>query len=242
MSDMIDLHSHFLPGIDDGAQTMDEALALARKALDDGIVATVMTPHVHDGRYENKHSSTRAHFEAYQQALREAGIDLKVYLGAEVRISPDVLDWVDDGEIPFLGQVNGWRVMLLELPHSTIPVGTDRLIDKLVSKSIRPLIAHPERNKAIMDDPLRAEALVDAGCWLQVTGGSVVGQFGQRAQEVALGLLEDALVHVVASDAHNLTHRPPILSTAYRAIEQRWGKPAAHEVLTKHPAKILGLA
>lgn len=239
---MIDLHTHFLHGIDDGSQSLAESLDLARLAVSDGITACALTPHIHPGRYENHKTLLVRHVAAFQQALADAGIPLRVFTGAEVRIGMESFEQLLQGEIPFLGKVNGCQVMLLELPHDQVPVGTQQFVNKLLSMNIRPLIAHPERNKGIMADPKKVHPLVDAGCWLQVTGGSIAGQFGETARKTAFKLLEDDLVHVVASDAHNINNRPPVLSPARRVVAQHWGEDTAQLLFHTRPARILGLA
>ena len=238
---MIDLHCHFLHGIDDGAQNLAESLALARAAVADGITACAVTPHVHPGRYDNHRKLIELHTQAYQTALNDAGIPLRVFAAGEVRLCPEALDMMLAGDVPMLGTVNGCKVVLLELPHSHIPAGSLRFVEKLLSLNIRPLIAHPERNKDVMDAPERILPFVDSGCWLQVTAGSVTGDFGPRAQRVALQLLEDDHVHLLASDAHNLDARAPGLSAARAAVARHWGDDAAHLLVHKRPARILGL-
>jgi protein-tyrosine phosphatase len=238
---MIDLHAHFLHGIDDGAQTLSESLELARAAVADGITATAMTPHIHPGRFDNLKSHIVTHVAAFQLALQEAHIPLRVFPGAEVRLGVESLDQLLAGEVPFLGSVNGCQVLLLEFPHSHIPVGAQQFVNKLLSLNIRPLIAHPERNKSVMDDPRRIHPYVEAGCWLQLTAGSITGEFGTAAKKAALGLLDDDWAHLVATDAHNLSARPPKLSTARQAVAQRLGEDVAQLMFHTRPARILGL-
>ncbi|MBY0464611.1 MAG: capsular biosynthesis protein [Burkholderiales bacterium] len=238
---MIDLHTHFLHGIDDGAQTLSESLALAKAAVADGITAAAMTPHIHPGRFDNVKSHILAHVAAFQTALHDQGIPLKVFAGAEVRLGVESFEQILAGDVPYLGRVNGCDVLLLELPHQHIPVGSQQLVNKLLSMNIRPIIAHPERNKSVMDDPRRIHPFVDAGCWLQVTAGSITGDFGSAAKKAALNLLADDWVHIVASDAHNLGARPPKLSQARLAVAQAYGEDVAQLLFHTRPARILGI-
>ena len=239
---MIDLHTHLLHGIDDGAQTLSESLSLARAAVADGIRACALTPHIHPGRYDNIKTRIHTHVDAFRAALQQADIPLQVFAGGEVRLGMEALEQLLQDEVPFLGTVNGCKIMLLELPHDGIPVGSQQFVNKLLSMNIRPLIAHPERNKSVMADPRRIQPFVDAGCWLQLTGGSITGDFGDAARKTAHALLEDDLVHLVASDAHNLTSRPPMLSKARQAVSQRWGDDTAQLLFHTRPARILGMA
>ncbi len=238
---MIDLHSHLLYSVDDGAASLEDALDLARMAVEDGIHTAVMTPHIHPGRYPNMRSSLHAKVERFQQELEQHGIPLKVRLGGEVRLSVESLELLLDGEIPFLGTVDGYKIMLLEFPHQMIPVGSQQFVEKLLQLKIRPLIAHPERNKAVMSQPEKIRWFVDSGCWLQLTAGSVAGRFGDASRATAVHLLEQEWVHVIATDAHNLQHRPPLLSEGRQAAAGIVGEALAEKMVVERPASILGL-
>lgn len=238
---MIDLHCHFLPGIDDGAENIEQALELARLAVADGITVAAMTPHVHVGRYENFQSSIVKNTEAFQKVLEHKGIALKVVPAGEVRLNADVMDLVASGEAPFLGVLDGYRIMLLEFPHSQIPMGADKLVQWLLAQKIRPLIAHPERNKDVMRTHAKIEPFVNLGCLLQVTAGSLVGQFGSSAQKAAEYFLEQNWVSVLATDAHDALNRPPNLSLAKDYLLARGKSVLATRLLETTPARILGL-
>ena len=236
---MIDLHCHYLPGIDDGAQTLEEALDLARAALASGIRTAVMTPHVHPGRYENSAPSIRRLCAAFQRVLVHRDIPLDIRCGGEVRISADILPMLERDQIPFLGTLEGYRVMLLEFPHSHLILGADKLVAWLLARRIRPLIAHPERNKDVMRQVDKVRPFVEMGCMLQLTGASVTGQFGKPAQECAMALIERGWATVVATDAHNLKHRPPSLDLAYQALVKIGGQTFAQDLTERMPARII---
>lgn len=237
---MIDLHCHYLPGIDDGAQTLEEALDLARAAVAAGISIAVVTPHVHPGRYENTARSIGPLRDAFQRVLEHEGIPLDVRAGGEVRISADILSMVEAGDVPSIGILDGYQVMLLEFPHSHLLTGADNLFGWLLDRRIRPLIAHPERNKEVMRNPDKIQAYVEMGCMLQLTGASVVGDFGKPAQECARRLIERGWVSVVATDAHNLRYRPPCLDRAHEALRALGGAGLARELTQDMPARIVG--
>lgn len=236
---MIDLHCHLLPGIDDGPATLVEAVAMARLAVADGITTSVVTPHIHPGRYDNDSAGIGRSLQAYRLALARAGVPLALRMGAEVRVSVDSLALLLREQVPFLGTDRGWRVLLLELPHGGVPVGSLQMVGRLVQMGIRPLLAHPERNKGFLDNPQRIEPFLAAGCWLQLTAGSVTGAFGKASQELAHQLLDDGSVRVVASDAHNLGSRPPVLSQAHAFIAQRWGADLADDLMLHRPRQML---
>jgi len=238
---MIDLHCHLLPGIDDGASSMEEALSLAQLAVDDGVTHMVLTPHVHPGRYENNAQTIRPVFDAFEAALADAGIQLSVKPAGEVRLSAEVLAMCALNQIPFLGEWDGKRVMLLELPHSHVPPGSDKLVRWLLDRDILPMIAHPERNKGIMSDITKLTPFIEMGCLFQVTAMSVTGDFGPAAKCLADQMLENGWVTVLASDAHNCDRRPPVLSKAVDAAADLIGDVEAKRLVWGNPAKIIGI-
>tara|TARA_R110001599_G_C12274970_1_gene662056 strand:+ start:4358 stop:5101 length:744 start_codon:yes stop_codon:yes gene_type:complete len=237
---VIDLHCHLLPGIDDGPASPVEALALCRIAVADGITQAIVTPHIHPGRWPNTKQTIARDCARLQRALHKHDIPLKLGFAAEVRLSEAVLQQVASDEIPFYGEVNGYRVMLLEFPHGHIIPGSDKLVQWLLKRKIRPLIAHPERNKQVMKDPTQIQPFIDAGCWVQVTAGSVLGDFGERALFVARHLLDTGQVTVVASDGHNTRARKPVLSQAFQNIAEHYGEARARLLLLENPDRIAG--
>ncbi|MDQ7988793.1 MAG: CpsB/CapC family capsule biosynthesis tyrosine phosphatase [Candidatus Dactylopiibacterium sp.] len=237
---MIDIHCHLLPGVDDGPATEDESLALARACVADGIRHVVATPHVFPGRFHNDRHSIAAASEAFAARLAEHGIPLGLSYGGEVRFSVELLDLLHEDRIPFLGECAGLRTMLLELPDALMPVGAPSLARHLVTLGVLPVLVHPERNKAIMEKPERAARLVDAGCCLQITAASIVGQFGPRVLAATDFLLREGWVSAVASDAHNLKGRPPRMREASAALTERFGARLAQELCVSGPARLCG--
>ena len=122
-----------------------------------------------------------------------------------------------------------------------IPVGSEQFVTKLLRIKVRPLIAHPERNKQVMSDPERIRPFVDMGCWLQLTAGSLVGSFGKPAKKVATKLLEQELAWIIATDSHNMEHRPPDLAQGREALEDVVGARMAKRMVETRPSRILGL-
>jgi len=149
-----------------------------------------------------------------------------------------VMGQIEREEIPYYGEVDGYRVMLLEFPHGHVIPGSEQLVNWLLRHKIRPLIAHPERNRQVMKDPALLQPFIEAGCWLQITGGSVTGGFGERAQAIARQLLEADQVCVVASDGHNRKARPPVLRQAFIRIASDYGQARAQQLMIDTPATI----
>lgn len=235
---MIDLHSHLLPGIDDGAPDLATALELARIALSDGITHMVCTPHIHPGRYDNTIETIQQALAELQQGLLEQQLDLVISAAAEVRFGMELMVAVKQNSIPFLGEWQGQPVLLLEFPHGEIPFGAERLTAWLLQQGIQPLIAHPERNKGLLRAPGKIKPFIEQGCLLQVTAGAVAGRFGEPAQRLAHSLLKEGLVTILASDAHNIEHRPPILSEGRDAAAQIIGIAAAQRLVLDNPWSI----
>lgn len=235
---MIDLHTHFLPGIDDGAPDMETALALARIAVEDGITHAVCTPHIHPGRHDNTPQGIAEALDTFRAALEQAAIPLQTAFAAEVRIGPELLAADLSTYVPFLGEWEHRRVVLLELPHGNIPLGSDKLTRYLLDHGVQPLIAHPERNKAVLHQPSRLLPFLQQGCLLQVTAGSLTGRFGPPAQALAESLLMDNLITILATDAHNLAHRPPLLHEGYEAAAAKVGDAAAGRLVLDNPRRL----
>ena len=182
---MIDIHCHMLPGIDDGPEGLDESLEMARLALANGITESILTPHIHVGRYANTRESLAEATRQFQQCLQDNGIALRVRMAAEIRIGPELMTMVEAQQVPFLGTLDGYQLVLLELPHSHIPLGSDKLVKWCLQRNIRPVIPHPERNKDVIRDIEKIAPLVKLGCLLQVTAGAVAGGFGPQSRRRA---------------------------------------------------------
>lgn len=236
---MIDLHCHYLPGVDDGASDLETGIALARAAAENGIREAVLTPHILAGRWNNTRSSLEPRFDAFQRAVVEAGIDIALHLGAEVHLLPESLALFEAGEVPALGVWKGRRVILLEFPDGGIPVGAINAVEFLLQRGAIPMIAHPERNKDVMRSTSKIEPFVRAGCLLQLTAASVCGWFGKHAHQSALALLDAGWVTAVATDAHNLRYRPPVLAEARYTLRTRYGLEAAEVLTQRNPAAII---
>ena len=237
---MIDIHCHLLPGIDDGPPTLEAALALAKALADDGITQAVTAPHVFPGRFENWRSSILEEHANFTAQLRQSGIALDVLCAGEVRLTPEALELLARHELPFLGEVGGYRTLLLEMPDGQVPLGAMTFIQRLLQRKVKPVIVHPERNRGVMERPARLHPFVDAGCFVQVTAGSLVGQFGARAQAVAAELIDNGWVHAVASDAHNLTGRRPRMRDAAAWLTQHRGAVLSRQLTVLGPAGLCG--
>lgn len=236
---MYDLHCHLLPGMDDGPGTLDEALAMARLAVAEGIRKSVVTPHLHVGRWDNDRAAIETAVASYRRELAGAGITLEIGFAAEVRCDHDILPLIEQDRVPFLGTFDGKQVLLLEFPHSHVPVGGDKLVDWLMARDVRPMIAHPERNKDIMCELAKLEPFVAAGCLVQLTADAIAGGFGAEAKLRAREMLERGWVAVIASDAHDTEARPPRLRRGLAAAAEIVGEMAAQAMVGDIPRRIV---
>lgn len=233
---MIDLHCHILPGIDDGAPDLDTSLQMARMAVADGITVTACTPHMMPGYYENTSDGVRAAVVALQAELDKADIPLRLVTGADVHLVPGLASGLRDGSKLTLADT---RYFLFEPPHNTAPPRMADAVFDCMAAGFHPLITHPERLRWIEDHYDVMVQMAEAGAWMQITAGSVTGRFGKRTQYWAERMLDEGIVHILATDAHNLRSRSPILSEAVEAVAGRLGEQAAKDMVLTRPLAVL---
>jgi protein-tyrosine phosphatase len=205
---VIDLHCHVLPGIDDGPETIAGSLALARAAVDAGVRTLVATPHV-SWHYPNDASTIAAAVAQLRGQLDAEGVQLDLRAGAEVAMTR--VAELEDAELARL-RLGGGEWLLVEPPFSPVAGGLEETLQSLRRQGNRILLAHPERCPAFHRDPRMLRSLVRDGILTSITAASLVGRFGGTVRRFALGLVQDELVHNVASDAHNLIDRAPGLA------------------------------
>jgi protein-tyrosine phosphatase len=236
---MIDLHCHMLPGIDDGAKTLADALAMARIAVTDGITVTACTPHIYPGMYENTTAGIREAVAALASELATAGIPLSLTVGTDAHLTPELFGRLSAGTAPTLG---GTRYFLLEPPHHVEPPRFDQQIDRFLAAGYVPLITHPERLTWIDG---RYEKFIRAarrGAWLQVTSGSLTGDFGSDARYWGEKLVDEGWVHILATDAHGVNSRRPELAKGRAAAARLVGDDEAGRMVVARPAAVLANA
>ncbi len=234
---MIDLHCHVLPGIDDGARSLEIAAAMCRLAAADGCTALVATPHQRRGGWWNCDAAALA---ALRRAVQEeVGGEPVLFPGGEVHVDSQLL--AEIGRMPESGiqPLAGSRYLLIEFDAAGRAREAIELVHELVVAGWRPILAHPEMLSWLADDPALVERLVELGATVQVTAMSLTGDFGRRPEADAWRLLEAGLVHFVASDAHDLYRRPPGLRRAYRAIAQRLGEEPARRLVSDNPRAVV---
>ncbi len=211
---VIDLHSHLVPGIDDGPQTLRDALEMARVAVAEGIATVACTPHIAD-RYPNRPQQITAALTAFRGELERADIPLRLVPGAEIAI--ESLAGLTDRDLREVSLGGGGRWLLVELPFRGWPLQVHTVLDGLEMRGFRVVLAHPERAESVQTSPDRLRDLVGRGALVQITAGSLIGEHGPRARRTAEDLLRNGMVHFIASDAHSATRRPPALREGLEA-------------------------
>ena len=198
---MVDIHCHVLPGVDDGAETIAESLEMLKKASEGGVKAVVATPHLLRGMYETEFSVREQMTADLQKAADEKGIDIQVKSGVEYYLSPQILEETD--KLKELTINNNGKYILVELPMPIVPPGVADIIFGLKLHGITPILAHPERNSRICQNPDILFGLVEKGLITQVNSGSILGKYGREIKKCAEILLTNNLSHVIASDMHS---------------------------------------
>jgi protein-tyrosine phosphatase len=208
---MIDLHGHYLPGVDDGAENLEQSLAMLRHAEADGIEAVVVTPHANSSQCTGKgFDALHNSWEEWSKMLSASGLKMKAYSGAEVYFTSELLSILRDHRD--LLTINNGSYFLLEFPHDYVYAHSKEFIFKILTDGFIPIISHAERNSEIQRSPALLRDLVKAGALCQVNAGSLRGDFGNAARQSAHDLVRGNLVHVIASDTHDLESRKPELS------------------------------
>ena len=233
---MIDLHSHILPGVDDGAQTLDDAINMGRMAVEDGIEVMACTPHFMPGMYDNTSFDIRQRVASLNQVFIREGIDLALVVGSDAHIRPDFIECLDKGEIL---TVHDSRYVLFEPPHNMKPQKLEELLFNITMSDYVPILTHPERLKWIEQHYDVMQQLAESGVWMQITAGSITGRFGKRPQYWAQRMLSEGLVNILASDAHNIRSRPPVLSEAFEFAKNELGLEEATNLVITRPECVL---
>lgn len=236
----VDIHCHVLPGIDDGAEDIEQSLAFLRTAAANGTSAIIATPHQHPLRYPNQPSTLRVAHERLLLAMEEArarGERLPdVALGAEVHLDEGLPRLIEAGERLRLA---GGQYLLFELPDTFPLRAVEQVVFDLQVLGITPVLAHPERIPQFLRQPAQLRRLVEQGALGQATGSSVAGVFGAPCREITLAFIREGLIHVVASDAHDERRRTTSLREACDALRSEFGDALASALLVERPRAIL---
>ena len=229
---MIDLHSHILPGQDDGAQSLEAALAMARMAVDSGVTAMAATPHCAGDHTREVYAAWRL----LKEALEENEIPMKLFLGMEIYGTPETARMLREKQ---LFTLNDSRYPLIEFSFRSDGLEETRILHSVCKAGFRPVVAHPERYSYVQQDPRLVDRWVRMGCLIQVNRGSLLGRFGHRAQSLGFALVERGFATVVASDAHSPRVRTPWLADVEQLLSEEIAPKCADLLLRENPRKIL---
>lgn len=230
-----DLHTHVLPGVDDGAQNMDYALQMLQNAVASDVEFLAVTPHLGTPQTPSEQLLPELEKRFHELQQSAVGIPIKLALGAEVRVSENPEEYIPAGRIPTM---NGSRYLLTEFPVDFKAEVFPEVLDVIQSRGYVPLIAHPERYSAVCRQPEITMQWLDMGCHLQLTGGSILGQYGKTVQKAAAFLIRNDLVACVASDAHGLHKRSNFLLDVYDHLSVHCSKQYAQCLMYTNPLRI----
>lgn len=233
---MIDMHSHILYNVDDGPASLEQSIELlATAATKEGITEMISTSHTCHPQYNVSAHQVVQQVAELQHELNERQIPLTIHTGHEIRLCENLVELLLKQQVLPLGKST---YVLLELPSSHIPQYTKRIVGDLIKKGYTPIIAHPERNKAIAEKPERLERMIRDGAFAQVTAGSVAGHFGRGVQKVAMELIKGNLVHTFGSDVHSIKNRPFLFQQGLAYLEKQ-KQANAVDLLLENNARII---
>lgn len=233
---MIDLHSHMLPGVDDGAADEQQALEMARQAVAEGVKIQACTPHIYPGVYPNTGPDILARVAWFQNLLDFERIPLRVVAGADVHIAPNLVQRIRAGDVLTL---NNSKYILIEPPHHILPPRTEQIFFNLQAAGYHPILTHPERMTWIDQRYDLIKSLVKSGVWMQLTAGALTGRFGPRATYWSERMLDEGMVHVVATDAHDPVRRRPAWAEAVEALRARVGDEETNLLVQERPEAVI---
>lgn len=234
---MIDLHCHILPGVDDGARTIEDSVQMARMAEAAGTKIIVATPHMLHPQYHVPGPLAKAKLEEVRTAVRAAGIAVEVVLAGEIHWSTEIPERLASGEL--LPYCQDRRYILFELPMSHVPHSTREVMWQFQMAGIFPVLAHPERNADFERNPDLIHEFRNAGVPCQITAMSLTGDFGRRARKISERWLAEGSIDLLASDGHSARGRPPTLDAAARLVRKSAGETMSDWLTQEVPRRIL---
>jgi len=234
---LIDIHTHILPGVDDGVPSLDEAIEILRRATAAGVKRIVLTPHVLEFPSDKESCEINRIYQSLSLEIEKKQIDITIHLGAELYITPELPRIIKEYPAVTIDQRN--KYALVELPAHEIPPFTMETIYQLMVKGIVPILAHPERNLAIQESPERLSELISRGALTQLNAESLTGTYGKRAQKTAKLLLAHDLIHLMGSDIHTLKDGPYPLLKGVHLASRIVGEKRAHAMVDSLSEKII---
>lgn len=230
---MIDIHTHILPGLDDGARNLEEALGMLRMAAAAGTTDMVASSHANpEFAFDPQVAEERI-----AELQGAAGDSVRIHYGCELQLT---LEGIENAlRFPQEYSIGHHGYLLVEFSDFLVPKTTSAILGRMMDRGLRPIVAHPERNPLLRKRMSELEGWVGQGCSMQVTAHSLLGRFGKSAKAAGHELMARGLVHFLASDAHDLQHRPPVLDEVRRYVEETFDPEAADRLLLENPQSVL---
>lgn len=230
---MIDIHCHLLYGVDDGAKTAAESVAMLSVAMQQNITEIILTPHYRRGMFPYNKDVIISHFEALADAAKERGI--RLYTGCEYHADTDMISNIQSG---YCDTLAGSYYVLTEFSHNTAYMQMHNRLEELVSNGFFPVIAHAERYEVIAKEPEVLYEFREMGAMVQINANSILGIDGSPMKKICKRILKMSLADIVASDSHNTTDRRNNMLDAYKYVEKKYGTSYAGRLFEVNPAKI----
>lgn len=233
---MIDIHSHIIPNVDDGARSVEETFNILKEAQEAGFTDVILTSHFLLNYYETNAQELIFWKKKLQEVLKKQGTKINLHSGMEIYITNQMEELLENKKILTLANS---RYMLIELPLATNVKYFDYVVYYLEAKGIKPIIAHPERYKCVQKDPDIVEEYIEKGCLIQCNYGSIVNLYGREAEKTIKTLLKKNQVHFLGSDVHRENGTYLIILDAIKKIRKIIGENKINEITTINPKKIL---
>lgn len=236
MDSYIDIHSHILPQIDDGAENFDVSMEMLRIAWNDGIREIILTPHNKPAHHNAGPEKIKQLMQNLQDKARGEGMDIIFHTGNEMYYGSDMIEKLDEGRA---GTMAGSAYVLIEFGMGDDIDHIRYGLYEALSHGFRPILAHVERYGRMLTKIERVEDLIQMGCYIQVNAGSIMGEFGFGARQFTKKLLSQRLVHFVATDAHDTGKRRPVLGDCAKYIRRKYGDDYANRLLVENPMRVI---
>lgn len=233
---MIDIHTHILPNIDDGSKSIEETFNLIKEAKSVGFDSIVLTSHYMEGYYETNSPEREVWLDAIRENLEAKNIDIKLYLGNEIYMSENIIKLLEEGKATTM---NNTSYVLFEMPLNAEPLNLYDIIYEMQQYKIVPILAHPERYSFVQQDPELIYDLIQKGVLMQANYGSIIGQYGEKAQVMVKKLFENNMIHMLGSDVHRQNTIYPKIPEILMEINELIGEEKLKELTTINPRLVL---
>ena len=233
---MIDVHSHILPNIDDGSRSIDETFNLIKEAKEAGFEGIICTSHYMENYYETDRPEREVWINAIDENLKNKNIEMNLYLGNEIYMSDNIIKLLEDGKATTM---NDTSYVLFELPLNVEPMNLYDMVYEMQQYKIVPILAHPERYSFVQTDPELIYDLIDKGVLMQANYGSIVGQYGKKAQMIVQKFLENNMIHMLGTDAHRQNTIYPKIPEILVELKSLIGEEKLNELTTINPELVI---